>query len=158
MRHMSTGKTLQINSTSSAETEATAERIARRLRGGELIELVSDLGGGKTTFTRGLARGLGSADNVSSPTFTISKVYKAGKFELHHFDFYRLENAGLAAYELHDLLHDPSVVVVVEWAGVVAHVLPDLRLSIIIEQTGEDSRTLTVHYPDSLQYLVEDLC
>jgi len=82
--------TLRITSESPEATEQLAEAIGRRLTGGEVIELVSDLGGGKTTFVRGLARGLGSADVVSSPTFTVSKVYKADKLELHHFDFYRL--------------------------------------------------------------------
>jgi tRNA threonylcarbamoyladenosine biosynthesis protein TsaE len=154
---MSIGKTLQIESTSSAETEAVAEKIARRLRGGELLELASDLGGGKTTFVHGLARGIGSHDRVSSPTFTISKVYKAESLEIHHFDFYRLDNAGLAAYELHDVIHDPGIVVVVEWGSVVEHVLPEDRLSVVITKTGEESRQLVITCPDSLSYLVEDV-
>jgi tRNA threonylcarbamoyladenosine biosynthesis protein TsaE len=154
---MSIGKTLQIESTSSAETEAVAEKIARRLRGGELLELASDLGGGKTTFVHGLARGIGSHDRVSSPTFTISKIYKAESLEIHHFDFYRLDNAGLAAYELHDVIHDPGIVVVVEWGGVVEHVLPEDRLSVVITKTGEESRQLVITCPDSLSYLVEDV-
>jgi tRNA threonylcarbamoyladenosine biosynthesis protein TsaE len=155
---MSTDKTLQIESTSSAETEAVAEKIAKRLKGGELIELASDLGGGKTTFVHGLARGIGSDDKVSSPTFTISKIYKADKLELHHFDFYRLSSAGLAAYELHDVINDPGIVVVVEWSGVVEHVLPEDRLSIVIAKTGEEARQLSINYPDTLSYLIEDLC
>lgn len=149
---------MQIESTSSAETEAVAEKIATRLRGGEFIELASDLGGGKTTFVHGLAKGIGSDDRVSSPTFTISKVYKADELEIHHFDFYRLSNAGLAAHELHDVIGDPMVVIVVEWGGVVEHVLPKERVSIVIKKTGEESRQLAISYPDSLSYLVEDLC
>ncbi len=111
------------------------------LRGGEVIELVSDLGGGKTTFVRGLARGLGSTDRVSSPTFTISKVYKVpGSLALHHFDFYRLPEAGLIAEELADVLDDPRNIVVVEWAGIVQDVLPQSKLTIRIEKTPEDER------------------
>ena len=155
---MSTVKTCVINSSSSAQTEQLAKRLGSKLRGGEVIELVSDLGGGKTTFTRGLAAGAGSHDKVASPTFTISKVYKADKLEIRHFDFYRLGDAGLAAHELHDLIDDPQVVIVVEWGGAVAHVLPEEKLTIDIKRSGEDLRELTITYPDSLEYLIEDLC
>ena len=149
---------LTLISTGSDKTEQIAQLIGAHLRGGEIIELVSDLGGGKTTFTRGLAAGAASSDVVASPTFTVSKIYKTEKFEIHHFDFYRLGEAGLAAHELHDLLDDPSVVIVVEWGGIVEHVLPANRVTITIERTGENSRTITITYDDSLEYLVEDLC
>lgn len=144
-------------SNSAEQTENIAQLIGARLRGGEVIELVSDLGGGKTTFTRGLAAGAGSKDIVSSPTFTVSKVYKTDKFEIHHFDFYRLGEAGFAANELHDLLNDPTIVVVVEWGGVVEHVLPDDRVTITLTRTGEDSRAVHISYSDAVEYLVGDL-
>lgn len=149
---------VKLVSQDAAQTEQFAESIGARLRGGELIELVSDLGGGKTTFTRGLARGADSQDVVSSPTFTISKVYETPKFQIHHFDFYRLPNAGLASHEVEDLFDDPKVVIVVEWGGVVEHVLPDTRVTINIERTGDEGRKLLINYPDDLAYLVEDLC
>lgn len=151
-------QTCEIVSSSVAETEKLASKIGRRLRGGEIIELASDLGGGKTTFTRGLAAGAGSKDGVASPTFTINRVYKAKEFDIHHFDFYRLQDAGLAAYELHDLLHDQGIVIVVEWANVVEHVLPGDRLTIQISQTGDTTRTFTCRFPNKLSYLVEELC
>lgn len=69
-------QTWQVMTDSASATETLGEAMGKRLRGSEVIELVSDLGGGKTTFVRGLARGLGSTDKVSSPTFTISQVYK----------------------------------------------------------------------------------
>ena len=106
---------------------------------------------------RGLARGAGSHDQVSSPTFAISKVYKTDKLEIHHFDFYRLENAGLATYELHDLIGDPGIVVVVEWSEIVKHVLPEERLDISIKRTGEDERELRLSYPGNFEYLVSSL-
>lgn len=149
---------LKLVSNDAGTTENIAELIGAHLLGGELIELVSDLGGGKTTFTRGLARGAGSKDVVSSPTFTVSKVYDASKFQIHHFDFYRLPAAGLAAYEIEDLLHDPKVVLVVEWGGVVDHVLPETLVTIDIKRTSDEGRELLVTYPDELDYLVEDLC
>src|SRR5689334_25117700 len=115
----------QITTGDPAATEQLGEAIGERLKGGEVIELVSDLGGGKTTFVRGLARGFGSSDRVASPTFTISKVYKSGSKELHHFDFYRLQESGLIAHELEEIIHDPMCTVVVEWAAVVKNVLPE---------------------------------
>lgn len=151
-------KLCQLQSSSAQQTEESARQIGAKLRGGEVIELVSDLGGGKTTFTRGLVAGVGSSDVVASPTFTVSKVYKTDKLEIHHFDFYRLADAGLIAYELQDLLDDPGIVVVVEWGGVVEHVLPQGKVTIEITRSSEDSRDISVRYPDEKAYLVEGLC
>lgn len=145
-------------SSSVHDTEQFASAIGNRLRGGDLIELVSDLGGGKTTFTRGLVRGTGSTDAVASPTFTLSRVYMAPAFEVHHFDFYRLTESGLAAHELQDLLGQPEIVVVVEWGAVVSHVLPERKLTITIAQTGDNERTFTCDYPPELAYILEGLC
>lgn len=138
-------------------SERLAEKIGKKLRGGEVIELISDLGGGKTTFVRGLARGFGSNDKVASPTFTISRIYAAGKKQLYHFDFYRLNEAGLIAHELSDILGDSSAVVVIEWGKVIRHALPDQRLTIKIDHAGDSSRELTISYPKALAYLIEDL-
>jgi tRNA threonylcarbamoyladenosine biosynthesis protein TsaE len=149
---------LELVSSSAEQTENIAHLIGARLRGAEVIELVSDLGGGKTTFTRGLAQGAGSSDVVSSPTFTVSKIYKTPALEIHHFDFYRLGDAGLIAHEVHDLLGDPTIVLVVEWANVVEHVLPDNRVTITLNRTGDESRSVSITYDDSLEYLVEDIC
>ena len=149
--------TLQISSTSSEQTEEIASSIGSRLRGGEVVELRSDLGGGKTTFTRGLVRGTGSTDRVASPTFTISREYNAPKFTVVHFDFYRLNEAGIVADELDELIHDSTYVKVVEWGEIVGDVLPAERLSIELKQTGENARALSVSYPKSLEYLVGGL-
>ena len=149
--------TLRINSTSADATEWLATRLARNLKGGEVIELASDLGGGKTTFVRGLAKGIGSGDQVASPTFTVSKLYKGNKLEIHHFDFYRLQDAGLMEHELHDVLGQPNMVVVVEWGDVVQHVLPAERLTVRIVPTGEHTRQLEFECTDLLAYLLEGL-
>ncbi len=125
------------------------------MRGGEVIELISDLGGGKTTFVRGLARGASSKDKVASPTFTINRVYDTGNFQIHHFDFYRLHQPGIIADELAEVLGDSKVVVVVEWADVVQHVLPAKRLTINIKNTPEGSRQLIFQAPKELKYLIE---
>lgn len=147
-----------VTSGSSQDTEKIASKLGANLLGGEIIELASDLGGGKTTFVRGLAAGFGSADRVASPTFTVSKVYKAGKKELHHFDFYRLNDAGIMSYELQDLLGDPEVVVVIEWAEVVKQVLPDERLTIKLVATAENSREISFECSENLTYLMEGIC
>ena len=140
--------------TDSAEaTESLGERIGARLHGGEAIEFVSDLGGGKTTFVRGLARGLGSTDRVASPTFTISRAYKAGDRALLHFDFYRLNEAGIMADELAESLADPKAVVVVEWGDIVADVLPDERITVTITAAGESQRAIRIQYPSTLDYI-----
>ena len=146
---------MNVQTNDATETEQLGEDIGRKLRGGEVIELISDLGGGKTTFVHGLARGAGSTDHVSSPTFTVSKVYKTPKFEIHHFDFYRLAKAGLMEHELHELLGDPKVVVVVEWGEIVQHVLPDKRLTIEISQTESEARDFYMTYDPELEYLMK---
>lgn len=130
--------------------------IGSRLRGGEVIELVSDLGGGKTAFVRGLARGMGSEDHVHSPSFTIGNQYRAGNLTLHHFDFHRLNDAGIMRDELAEILIDPQAVVVVEWADLVEDVLPAEHLTIHIKATGETTRQLNFAYPSSLSYLFPD--
>ncbi len=141
--------------TGPSQTEALAHAIGCQIKGGEVIELKSDLGGGKTTFARGLAKGFGSTDRVTSPTFTISKVYKNGLKELHHFDFYRLPEAGLIAHELEEVIEDPNCTVVVEWAGLVEEVLPAERLSVSIVTNGEYERKFSFDYPESLAYLMQ---
>lgn len=131
-----------------------AQTIGQGLKGGEVIELVSDLGGGKTTFVRGLASGAGCSDHVSSPTFTISNIYEGQKNTIHHFDFYRLHEVGLIEHELHDVMNDQHAVLVVEWSDVVQHVLPKNRLTIHISATAEETRQFELTYPHELEYLV----
>jgi tRNA threonylcarbamoyladenosine biosynthesis protein TsaE len=151
----------QFQTNNAKQSEELAAKIGKQLRGGEVIELVSDLGGGKTTMVRGLARGAGSSDHVASPTFTISKQYQAGGLEIHHFDFYRLPEAGIMEHELGELVGRPNVVVVVEWAEVVKKQLPADYLRIEINTVPgadhQDSRLLTITYPPRLSYLLKDV-
>ncbi|MCA9327007.1 tRNA (adenosine(37)-N6)-threonylcarbamoyltransferase complex ATPase subunit type 1 TsaE [Candidatus Saccharibacteria bacterium] len=149
--------TWQMQSIDSASTEAFGERIGKYLKGGEVIELISDLGGGKTTLVRGIARGAGSTDTVSSPTFTVSKEYRADRFTIMHFDLYRLPEAGIIADELAEYIGDEQVVTIVEWADILQNVLPKERLTIRLTQTGEHTREVACIYPASLAYLLEEL-
>lgn len=130
--------------------------LGAKLRGGETILLVSDLGGGKTAFVRGLARGMGSTDHVASPTFTISREYNAGKLTLYHFDFYRLSDPGVVAAELQEFVHDPQAVVAIEWGDAVHDVLPDDRIVITIKRTGDTSRELVLTCPEQMAYVLPE--
>ena len=154
---MSTDGTLSFGSGSTAQTLEFAAAIGQRLKGGEVIELASDLGGGKTTFVRGLAKGAGSADAVSSPSFTLSNEYTAPKLTIAHYDFYRLNEPGIMKQELEESINDPAVVTVVEWAGIVEDVLPQRRLTIHIIATNQESRQFTCTAPAELSYLIEGL-
>lgn len=151
---MSDGRTIRLDSKTASDTVNIAEKLGRALKGDEVIELTSDLGGGKTTFVRGLALGFGSSDKVSSPTFTISKVYTKGERSIHHFDFYRLNDPGLMSAELDEAIHIPGDVVVVEWANIVYDVLPKSRLTVKFE-LAKEGRTLVFQAPEELQYLIK---
>lgn len=147
-------KQIEFISKSAEYTIEFAKNIGNNLRGGECIELISDVGGGKTTFVRGLAAGAGSSDHVSSPTFTISKVYNAPKFNIVHFDFYRLQDAGLIEHEIKEVADEKNTVIVVEWAEVVSHVLPENRLKISITSQSENHRVFKLKAEDSMGYML----
>lgn len=146
--------TWQTDTTSPEATEALAASIGAKFTGGEVIELVSDLGGGKTAFVRGLARGMGSHDQVASPTFTISREYHSDNLTLYHFDFYRLHEPGIITAELAEFIHDPKAVVAIEWSDIAKHVLPEKRVTVHLTLTGETNRQLQFTYPKELAYLI----
>lgn len=135
--------TFEISTTSTADTQKLAQKLGKLLRGGDVIELVSDLGGGKTTFTQGLARGLGYSGPVTSPTFALNQIYRLKPhLELHHYDLYRLGFAGAVGDELAEDLADPEVITVIEWADIAKDDLPQDRLSIALDVTAETGRRL----------------
>lgn len=130
--------------------------IGSKLHGGEVFELVSDLGGGKTTLVRGIVEGFGSSDPVSSPSFTISYVYSRpdGK-QFHHFDFYRLDDAGIVGNELSEVEQDSDTVVVVEWGDIVHDLLPKKRIIAKISLIDDVGRKISFEYPSVYSYLFE---
>lgn len=138
--------------------KAFGAKLGRSLQGGEVFELVGDIGAGKTTFTKGLAQGLGVSDTVQSPTFTISRVYEARDgMELRHYDFYRLNEAGIMADELADAAASDHAVTVVEWAQIVDSVLPSDRLRLRFSPVGENSRQVTIEaLGEHSRRLIED--
>lgn len=120
------------------------KEIGSNLEGGSVLELIGDVGAGKTTFTKGLALGLGVLETVQSPTFTISRVYEGDNLTLSHYDFYRLNDYGIMKMELAENLSDPQNITVVEWAGELADILPEKHLKLIFESVGEDKRLVKV--------------
>lgn len=121
--------------------------LGSSLSGGDLIELVGDVGAGKTTFVKGLAKGLGIDEDIQSPTFTISRIYDGRDgLQLAHYDFYRLNDPGILAMEISETIAEHNTVVVIEWGGIVEGVLPEDRITIKIQPTDEDTRDVDVTF------------
>lgn len=131
--------TYTIHVHSPEETETVARRLADSLKPKDIITLEGDLGAGKTTFTKGLAKGLGISRTVNSPTFTILKQYE-GRLDLNHFDVYRLE--GSEEDIGFDELFESDAVSVIEWAQYIEPYLPDAHLEIRIERIGDEERII----------------
>jgi len=98
---------MQLEVKNEAEMKLLGAKLGRLLRGGEIIELIGDVGAGKTTLTKGIAAGLGIDEDVQSPSFTISRVYDTPlKLRLAHYDFYRLHDPGIMAGERNETMRD----------------------------------------------------
>lgn len=150
-----------ISATYNAETVddtiAIGRSMGERLRGGEVIELISDLGGGKTTLVRGVAEGVGAKDPVSSPSFTICNTYQCeDEKQIAHFDFYRLEEAGIVQNELLEYMGEPDTVVIVEWGDIVHGVLPVRRVQIKITTADDETRLINCRFPEDLEYIFKN--
>ena len=131
------------------ETEAVGEKLAQQLRPGTILAYEGDLGAGKTAFTRGLARGLGAADPVTSPTYTIVNEYLGGRLPLFHFDMYRLGSSDdLWDIGWEDYL-DRGGVCAVEWSENVEDAM-DGAIRIRIEKLGQDARRITIEGGEDL--------
>lgn len=131
---------VQIKTESMEETIRLGERLAVLLKAGDVITLEGELGAGKTTFTKGIANGLGVKETLSSPTFTIIKEY-IGDLPLYHMDAYRLEHSeedlGFEEY------FNGAGITVVEWAQFIDEFLPNDRLDVKIEYLNEHKRIFT---------------
>ncbi len=132
------------------ETEALGEAIARRSEKLAAIALAGDLGAGKTALVRGLARWLGSADAVTSPTYAIVNEYR-GSRKICHFDLYRL-SGGDALWEIgwEDYLASGALCVA-EWSTVAPEMFPPETLWVEIEKTGEEQRKITLRWPEGVE-------
>lgn len=129
------------------------KNLGQNLKGGEVIVLSSDLGGGKTTLVKAISLGLDSKDDVTSPSFTILNEYK-GRLHIYHFDFYRLNDPGIIKHQLSEVVHDNSSVVLIEWANIVEEVLPEDSIKLDINKSENDSRNIEIHIPEGKEYLI----
>lgn len=158
---------------SDIETIALGSKLGALLSGGEFIALTGDLGGGKTQFTKGIARGLGITETIVSPTFTIERIYRSrepgesrtkngnsspwptracrtgrqlrsNNKTLHHFDLYRITEDREIAESIKDLISDSESIVVVEWPENISDILPENHLFVEFKYIDEDTRELTL--------------
>ena len=127
---------------SAAETRALGKKLAARLQPGDVLLLEGDLGAGKSELTRGIAKGLGVAETVTSPSFTILNVYESGRYPLYHFDWYRLESSD----ELYELGMDEYLggdgIAVVEWPGRCPDAVPEGAVRIRMTAAGDNERII----------------
>ncbi len=140
-----------IKSKSPGATKDLAKKIARKLRGGDVLALTGELGGGKTTFIQGLASELGVTKNITSPSFLILKKYKVagGEFkEFYHIDAYRLKNScDLAGLGAEEIMADKNSVVAIEWAEKVKELLPKNAIHISFSYLKGNSRQILIKSP-----------
>lgn len=127
---------------SEKDTEKLGQEIADSLKPGDVLALIGDLGTGKTTLTKYIAKGLGIKEMITSPTFTIVSEYDSGRLPLYHFDVYRLEGAedmfetGIEEY------FDKGGVCIVEWADMIAEILPDDTKCIFMEYGDKEGERI----------------
>jgi tRNA threonylcarbamoyladenosine biosynthesis protein TsaE len=132
-----------VETTTETETAAAGQRFAASLTPGAVVLLTGQLGAGKTAFVRGMAAGLGaSADDVSSPTFTLIQEYRGGRSTLHHVDLYRLKAVELADLGLDELISGNDVVAI-EWAERWPE-RPADAIEVSIADEGEDRRRIEI--------------
>ena len=136
---------MELLSHSPEDTEDIGARLAEQLEPGAVVAFTGDLGAGKTAFTRGLARGLGIPDRITSPTFTIVNEYEGGRLPLFHFDMYRLGSAD----ELFDIGWEDYLrrggVCAVEWSENIADALEEDAVRVDIRRGGSDQeRSITI--------------
>ena len=134
---------MEFITNSPLETEKVGEALGKVLKPGSILAYAGDLGAGKTAFTRGLARGLGAAEQVTSPTYTIVNEYLSGRMPLFHFDMYRLASSDdLWDIGWEDYLERGGVCAV-EWSENVADAMED-AITVCIQKLGEESRKITI--------------
>lgn len=134
---------IELITNSANDTIEFGKSVARAVEKGAVISLVGDLGAGKTTFTKGVARGLGIMDNVTSPTFTILNEYAGEEKRLYHFDFYRIEDPDeLVELGFEDYFPSADGLTIVEWVEKAPSVLPKKFYQITFKKIDDDKRKI----------------
>ena len=129
---------------SEAEMVEYGKKLAQSLQAPQVLELLGDVGAGKTTFVRGLAKGLDIKEPVTSPSFTISKTYAFNHGVLIHYDFYRLNDPGLMSEDLEESINNPNAITIVEWGASVNDILPENHTIITINYNDDNSREVII--------------
>ncbi len=141
------------------DTTKLGINLGKLLKSGDIVCLTGDLGTGKTHITKGIAKGLGIEDNITSPTFTIVNEYETGRLKLNHFDVYRVSDPDeIYAIGFDDYIFSDAVSII-EWANYIEEILPQDFLHILIEKDlsqGEDYRKITITpYGEKYNYIKE---
>lgn len=137
---------MTIQTYSARETIELGKRFSSFLQEKDVVVLEGTLGGGKTTFIKGIVKGLGCRQKVLSPSFTLLRCYTSKKFDIYHLDLYRLETQpDLAALGMEDFLYACSSLTLIEWGEKSEHLLPKY-IKIIFSYAGENSRTIAFSY------------
>ena len=137
---------MQYITTTCEETIAIGEKMASILTGGDIVILKGDLGAGKTSFTKGVAKGLGVTDTITSPTFSIMNVYDFPKGNLIHIDTYRIENEeDLIEIGIEEYLGERNTICVIEWPEKIPNLLKEKEpLVVTLTHEKENTRIITI--------------
>lgn len=141
---------MEIITKSEAETLAFAKKLAKKLKGGEVIGFVGELGAGKTIFTKGIAQGLGIKNIVNSPTFVLMKIYAVPKHNtiknLCHIDAYRINKSEeITAVGAQEYMSRPDTITTIEWADKIKKILPQNARSVTIKEAGNNIRIININ-------------
>lgn len=135
---------LKIITNNPQETENLGYKLGKTLEAGDIICLIGDLGAGKTTLTKSIAKGLDIDDYITSPTFTLIKEYE-GRYPLYHFDVYRINDVD----EMYDLGYEEYIfgkgVSIIEWANIIDDILPKEKLIIDIKRKDINKREINIY-------------
>ena len=125
------------------ETEKLAEEIAKKIQRGAVVELIGDLGAGKTAFSKGFARGLGINETITSPTFVLLNTYCGNEIELNHFDLYRVEDEEeLDLMGFKEIIYSKNAINLIEWPQIAERLLPQSKYIITINKIDDNTREI----------------
>lgn len=138
---------MEVVTKSARETQKLGEKLANSLKGGGLIALYGELGSGKTTFVKGLAKGLGIKERIISPTFVFIRPYAlvAEPYTLYHVDLYRIGKTDeIKGLGLDEIFNDKEAIVAIEWAEKIKKLLPRERIEVYFEYLGDNKRKIKI--------------
>lgn len=151
---------MKFTVTNFEETMKIGEQIGKKVNSGDIICLIGDLGTGKTHLTKGIAKGLGIDEHITSPTFNIVNEYDDGRLKFYHFDVYRVNDPDeIAAIGFDEYIFSDGVSVI-EWANYIDELIPPESLTILIEKVldkDENTRKISFEYTDPRYNYVKEI-